>query len=214
MKFSHRSKLNDIPRRNIEKSITDSKRDSDKDKNLNAYFVIQLSQTNMSNDISSRALIRSMILMDTSLLIVIRFFSWRKYNRFTCRNTLETKFSFLKLFRNVKLLLWKVLLPRHARQPLHLPTMHRQYVSLPVYKVPATSAASMCISPTTARNFAGHSTMHRQYVNHFNNRQYLLKCDSARCLAGPSLCQFRQDQLQCGSARLPGRISPGHLRES
>ena len=93
-------------------------------------FVIQLLQSNMSNDISSRALIRSMILMDTSLLIVIRFFSWRKYNRFTCRNTLETKFSFLKLFRIVKVLLWKVLLPRHARQPLHLPTMHRQYVSL------------------------------------------------------------------------------------
>ena len=42
MTFSQRSKLNDITRRNIEPSITDSKRGSDKDKHLNAYFVIQL----------------------------------------------------------------------------------------------------------------------------------------------------------------------------
>ena len=57
MKFSHRSKLNDIPSRNIEESIRDKKINI-----LNAFFVIKRLQKHMSKDISYRTLIRAMIL--------------------------------------------------------------------------------------------------------------------------------------------------------
>ena len=111
----------------------------------------------MSNDIASRALIRSMILMDTSLLIVIRFFSWRKYKRFTCRNKLETKFSFLKLFRIVKLLLWKVLLPRHARQKQVSRSIFLLFlVKMSTFQQPATSP-QMCLSPVFCRSIYRHA---------------------------------------------------------